>query len=184
MRRYRVSVAALMSAILVLALGFAALHAGSIAWLQGISGLVAMILAGATSGALFAHGNTRAFCGGLALFGWQFLAVQSYPTLFGFSPYLHTPAYSLSGSIAMTFHPYQESVTKPTIDGAAFDTEREVWLIDADRKYARTEEIALGLLNLIYAVLGGLITLGLVTLSRKQTPRSGTIVLFEPSETI
>jgi len=182
MRRYRVSVAGLMCAILVFALGFAALHGGTVEWSQAISALVAMTLAGATSGALFTHGGTRAFCGGLAVFGWQFLAVQSYPTFHGFYTY-HTPAYSLAGDIAIAFHPYHESVTQPTQDGAVFDSERKVWLFDADHKYARAEEIALGLLNLIYAVLGGFFALGLVRFSSSRSPRNETTVPPESSRT-
>ena len=73
MRRFRFSLASLISAVLFIAVACAALRNASKLWASMIFTLTVCLLLGAILGVVFRGGDTRAFCLGFALLGWGYL---------------------------------------------------------------------------------------------------------------
>jgi hypothetical protein len=71
--RIRFSIAGLMAAVLVLAVGFAGLRAASPLWASGIFTMTVTVFAGAIVGAAACHGPSRFAWLGFGVFGWTYL---------------------------------------------------------------------------------------------------------------
>jgi hypothetical protein len=71
--RIRFSIAGLMAAVLVLAVGFAGLRAASPLWASGIFTMTVTVFAGAIVGAAACHGPSRFAWLGFGFFGWTYL---------------------------------------------------------------------------------------------------------------
>jgi hypothetical protein len=69
---FRFSIATLMTFVLVLALGLAALRSGSEAWSTAVFTLTLVLHFTAILGAIYRRGRDRAGCLGFALFGWAY----------------------------------------------------------------------------------------------------------------
>jgi hypothetical protein len=69
----RVSIAGLMAAVLLLAIGFAGLHTASALWASAIFTFTITLLAAALLGAAASRGRYRMACLGFGLFGWVYL---------------------------------------------------------------------------------------------------------------
>ncbi len=79
MRRFRFSVAGLMAAILVLAIGMAALRNPTPLWASTIFTAAVTLFAASVIGAMVHHGVPRFSWAGMALFGWIYLIISFGP---------------------------------------------------------------------------------------------------------
>jgi hypothetical protein len=149
-----------MGFIVFIAVGLAALTAATAAWVQVIVLIVHIFLGMATIGTFLSAGRKRAFWVGTAMFGWQFLAVQSHPGLFSFHTTVPPLASRLATDLAAAVHPYTTSANLPDSNKSIrwyYDPVQNAYKFDAGGKIARAEAIALGLSNLAYAAIGGII---------------------------
>jgi hypothetical protein len=71
--RFRFSIAGLMAAVLVLAVGFAALRAASALWASAVFTLTVILFAAAILGAVASRGPSRIAWLGFGVFGWTYL---------------------------------------------------------------------------------------------------------------
>jgi hypothetical protein len=76
---FRMSIAALMTVVLVLAVGFAALRSSSKAWSVVVLTLTLVLQFTAILGAIYRRGRDRAGWLGFALFGWGYWILSSAP---------------------------------------------------------------------------------------------------------
>ena len=77
--RFRMSIAALMTVVLVLAVGFAALRSGSEGWSLVVFNLTLLLLFAAIPGAIYRRDRDRAGWVGFALFGWGYWILSFGP---------------------------------------------------------------------------------------------------------
>jgi hypothetical protein len=73
MRRFKISIAGMMLAVAVAALGVVGLKEGTDLWASATFTLTVMILLGAILNAWHGRGSRRAFWAGFVLFGWVYL---------------------------------------------------------------------------------------------------------------
>ena len=78
MRKLRFPIAGLMAAVLVIALGLAALRNASVTWAGSTFLLTCAVLCLALVGVVCRHGTERAWWLGFALFGWGYLFLAFY----------------------------------------------------------------------------------------------------------
>jgi hypothetical protein len=170
--RLRVSIARMLAVILCFAFVFAAIRSGTKPWTQGVGVVVLFTKTAAIAGAFYARGRSRAFWGGVAIFGWQFLGT---PLLPAFPTAEATPIPAWAASLAIYLHPYQEtklpgvSVSGPYQADSApsgvvdnyYDSDRRVYGHDVGHRASYSQQAILGLANLLYAILGGVITLAM-----------------------
>jgi hypothetical protein len=71
--RPRLSIAGLMAAVLLLAVGFAGLRTASALWASALFTLTVILLAAASLGVAVSRRQTRMACLGFSLFGWIYL---------------------------------------------------------------------------------------------------------------
>jgi hypothetical protein len=105
MNRPRVTIAGMMTVVLILGVGFAALRYSTIYWASGVFTLVVLLLSVATLGSIACRGRARATWAGFAVFGWIYFGTTfiAWPNSNGVTapPYLtqallesHPPAAS------------------------------------------------------------------------------------------
>jgi hypothetical protein len=81
MRRIRFNIASLLAAVLLLAVGFAALKESNDLWDSGLFSLTLIALLASIPLAVHRGEASRAFWFGFALFGWGYLAVSLVPSI-------------------------------------------------------------------------------------------------------
>src|SRR3954468_630295 len=90
MQRHRFSIAAMMVAVIILALGLAALQAGTSFWLKAVYTATLVVLLLAIIGARYRPRGEAAFWFGFAVFGWGYF-------LMGIGPWTEWSATTVSG---------------------------------------------------------------------------------------
>ena len=112
MRRFRFSLASLMSSVLLIAVACAALRYASELWASVAFTLTVGLLFGATLCVVFRGGDARAFCLGFALFGWGYLFIAFGPWFRGKSS--PQPPDLLTSKLLAYAHPeLSKTVTLP-----------------------------------------------------------------------
>lgn len=179
MRRFRISIATALSGVLILARGLASIRVGSRPWMLAVVSATVIFKTAAIAGAIVARGRSRAFWVGFALFGWQFLGSPALP---GSSGAQAMAAQEFANAGAVALHPYAESFvpletttgspdSPPPTDLAdvSYDIKRRVYLYDREHRARNSAASLMAVANLIYATLGGLISLALAS-SRPSDP--------------
>jgi hypothetical protein len=104
MMRFRVSIAGLMAAILVVAVGFAALQNASAWWSSALFTFTLALFLIAAVGAIW--GKDKAFWLGFALFGWSYMIVSYEP----WSKHATTPPSLVTTKLLNRLYPHISTV--------------------------------------------------------------------------
>jgi len=114
-KRFRISISALLGLILVIAVDFAALRAGSLLWAALMSTLTGVLLS--TSVVCAAVGRGRPFWTGFAAFGWTYVVLSLLSVSNDDEPFLH-PISTIVQAAAGYLHPDHrpKSATENPVD--------------------------------------------------------------------
>ena len=165
MRRFRFSLASLMSSVLVIAVACAALRYASELWASVVFTLTVGLLLGATLCVVFRGGDARAFCLGFVLFGGGYLFVVFGPWFRGnASP---QPPALLTTRLLEYLHPkLSQTVTLPG-SGSGTNLVTLQLLIDENihpgprtvvvPSWEHFQQVGHSLLALIIALVGGVL---------------------------
>jgi hypothetical protein len=159
-------------ALVVAGCGFAlaAVASATELWAAVVRDLVLFALTLAVAAALCDRGPRRAFWAGMAIFGWM-----CFPTVSALLGQDDGLAGYVSRHVALTAHPYLESVIVPRpLNGeeTTYDINRKVYGIDSGRKAAYARRAMRDLIALAYGLLGGAVT-GAIAVAGKQAGKPG-----------